>query len=138
MTCGLPRTSPETDHVFGFVPSTPSNQVDGLAQALTIGEDFLEGAPSVLILGDNVFTVMNSKESLRITVQNMGATIFGYHVSDPSDCDWLISTTKGEPIRKNLRNRVPIMPYLAFIFMMKASSLAVNSALDPENWKSPT
>ena len=57
---------------------------DGLAQAFIIAEDFLDGAPSVLILGDNIFFGHGLPEVLAAadTKQN-GATVFGYHVNDP-------------------------------------------------------
>ncbi len=57
---------------------------DGLAQALTIGEDFLDGAPSVLILGDNIFYGHSLPEKLAAADQRSeGATVFAYHVQDP-------------------------------------------------------
>lgn len=57
---------------------------DGLAQALTIAEDFLDGSPSVLILGDNIFYGDALHEKLMIANQRpQGATIFAYHVNDP-------------------------------------------------------
>lgn len=59
---------------------------DGLAQALIIAEDFLNGAPSVLILGDNLFFGDKLRKLLQQETKNeTGATIFGYHVSNPSD-----------------------------------------------------
>jgi glucose-1-phosphate thymidylyltransferase len=57
---------------------------DGLAQALIIGEDFLQGSPSTLILGDNVFYGHELEKTLTDANEHgAGATIFGYHVSDP-------------------------------------------------------
>lgn len=57
---------------------------DGLAQALTIAEDFLDGSPSVLILGDNIFYGDALHKKLMIANQRpQGATIFAYHVNDP-------------------------------------------------------
>lgn len=57
---------------------------DGLAQALIIGEPFLNGAPSVLILGDNIFYGHSLHEKLAAAnVREDGATIFAYHVQDP-------------------------------------------------------
>ena len=58
---------------------------DGLAQALIIAEEFLDGAPSTLILGDNIF-YSNELEQILAEADNRerGATIFGYHVSDPT------------------------------------------------------
>ncbi len=57
---------------------------DGLAQALIIAEDFLQGSPSCLILGDNIFHGGGLSEVLeRATQRHEGATIFGYWVKDP-------------------------------------------------------
>ena len=57
---------------------------DGLAQALIIGESFLNGSPSVLILGDNIFYghLLHKKLALANARKN-GATVFAYHVQDP-------------------------------------------------------
>lgn len=57
---------------------------DGLAQALLIADDFLAGAPSCLVLGDNIFhgqglNLLLSKADAQID----GATVFGYWVRDP-------------------------------------------------------
>ena len=57
---------------------------DGLAQALIIAEDFLDGAPSCLILGDNIFHGGGLRDVLnRATSDRDGATVFGYWVRDP-------------------------------------------------------
>jgi glucose-1-phosphate thymidylyltransferase len=57
---------------------------DGLAQALIIAEDFLDGAPSCLILGDNIFHGGGLSDVLtRATGNYAGATVFGYWVRDP-------------------------------------------------------
>lgn len=59
---------------------------DGLAQALIIAEDFLDGAPSALILGDNLFYGEGfTQATLQAAESTSGATVFGYHVSNPSD-----------------------------------------------------
>ncbi|HEY4073733.1 MAG TPA: glucose-1-phosphate thymidylyltransferase RfbA [Herbaspirillum sp.] len=57
---------------------------DGLAQAFIIGREFLDGGPSALILGDNIF-YGNEFESQLIAAcsQKVGATVFAYHVYDP-------------------------------------------------------
>jgi len=57
---------------------------DGLAQAFILAEDFLDGAPSAMVLGDNIFFGHGLPQVLAAAdAQNEGATVFGYHVSDP-------------------------------------------------------
>ena len=57
---------------------------DGLAQAYLLAEDFLDGAPSALVLGDNVFFGHGLPELLAAAdAQETGGTVFGYHVADP-------------------------------------------------------
>jgi glucose-1-phosphate thymidylyltransferase len=57
---------------------------DGLAQAYILGEDFLDGAPSAMVLGDNIFFGHGLQETLSIAnTREIGGTVFGYHVSDP-------------------------------------------------------
>lgn len=57
---------------------------DGLAQAFILAEDFLDGAASALILGDNIFFGHGLPEVLAAAdVKQNGATVFGYHVNDP-------------------------------------------------------
>jgi len=60
---------------------------DGLAQAFTLGEEFLQGDDVCLILGDNIFygqglTALLSKSVLRAKKESK-ATVFGYYVKDP-------------------------------------------------------
>jgi glucose-1-phosphate thymidylyltransferase len=57
---------------------------DGLAQAFIIGDKFLAGAPSALVLGDNIFYGHNFEPLLASADQRSGgATVFAYHVHDP-------------------------------------------------------
>lgn len=57
---------------------------DGLAQAFLIGEDFIGGDSVCLILGDNIFYGYGFSAMLREASRRpLGATVFGYHVSDP-------------------------------------------------------
>jgi glucose-1-phosphate thymidylyltransferase len=57
---------------------------EGLAQAYLLTRDFLNGAPSAMVLGDNIFFGHGLPEILhRANDQPTGGTVFGYHVSDP-------------------------------------------------------
>jgi glucose-1-phosphate thymidylyltransferase len=57
---------------------------DGLAQAYILAEDFLDGSPSAMVLGDNIFFGHGLTELLEdANAQTAGGTVFGYHVTDP-------------------------------------------------------
>ena len=57
---------------------------DGLAQAYILAEDFLNGAPSAMILGDNLFFGHGLPDHLEAAAkQAQGGTVFGYRVTDP-------------------------------------------------------
>jgi len=57
---------------------------DGLAQAYLLTSDFLDGAPSAMVLGDNIFFGHGLPQILaRADAQASGGTVFGYHVADP-------------------------------------------------------
>jgi glucose-1-phosphate thymidylyltransferase len=59
-------------------------QPDGLAQAFIIGKDFINGDPSALVLGDNLFYGHDLVKLLSSAhEQTSGATVFAYHVQDP-------------------------------------------------------
>lgn len=59
---------------------------DGLAQAFTLGKDFINGEPCAMILGDNIFYGNGFTKLLKEATkdaQNGKATVFGYYVNDP-------------------------------------------------------
>jgi glucose-1-phosphate thymidylyltransferase len=57
---------------------------DGLAQAFTIGADFIGNDNVSLVLGDNIFYGQHFSDNLKSAVsKDSGATVFGYHVTDP-------------------------------------------------------
>ena len=60
---------------------------DGLAQAFILGEEFLNGEPGAMVLGDNIFYGNGFRKLLRAAVENAEvnsrATVFGYYVNDP-------------------------------------------------------
>ena len=88
---------------------------DGLAQALIIGEEFLSGSPSALILGDNVFYGNELEQTLAdADAQETGSTIFGYHVSDPTsygvvefDKEGLAISLEEKPVQPRSNYAVP-------------------------------
>lgn len=78
---------------------------DGLAQAFLLGEEFIDGWPCTLVLGDNIFYGHDLiKSLLRASKQASGATVFGYHVKDPErygvvdfDKDWQAISIEEKP-----------------------------------------
>lgn len=60
---------------------------DGLAQAFILGEDFLDGDPGAMVLGDNIFYGNGFRKLLKAAAKNAEingrATVFGYYVHDP-------------------------------------------------------
>lgn len=57
---------------------------DGLAQAYILAEDFLDGAPSAMVLGDNIFFGQGLSDLLGAANARLeGGTVFGYRVADP-------------------------------------------------------
>jgi glucose-1-phosphate thymidylyltransferase len=80
---------------------------DGLAQAFIIGEDFIGKDAVTLILGDNIFYGHDLQKSLMtLNEQDLGATVFGYHVTDPErygvvdfDANWMAKSIEEKPLR---------------------------------------
>ena len=57
---------------------------DGLAQAYLIAQDFLDGSPTAMVLGDNIFFGHGLPRLLKTADEKAsGGTVFGYHVADP-------------------------------------------------------
>ncbi len=71
----------------------------GIAQALIIADGFLNGAPSCLILGDNIFYGHNLAQMLQTaSAETAGATVFAYHVSDPERYGVVVMDSSGRPV----------------------------------------
>lgn len=67
-----------------FITYAVQHAPDGLAQAFLIGEEFLDGKPAALILGDNIFYGQGFGMQIKNAVGKYdGATVFAYHVNDP-------------------------------------------------------
>jgi glucose-1-phosphate thymidylyltransferase len=72
---------------------------EGLAQALLIGERFLDGAHCCLILGDNIFFGHYLRVVLALAVKRaVGATVFGYRVADPERYGVVVLDAEGRPL----------------------------------------
>ena len=70
----------------------------GLAQAFTIGEEFLSGESCLMILGDNIFHGAGLGRDLTRELPSTGAHIFTYEVSNPSDYGILEVGQEGKPV----------------------------------------
>jgi glucose-1-phosphate thymidylyltransferase len=70
----------------------------GLAQAFTIGEQFLNGSKSLMILGDNIFHGVGLGRELKNELPSSGAHIFTYEVSNPRDYGVLTLSSEGRPL----------------------------------------
>jgi len=70
---------------------------DGLAQAYILAEEFLAGAPSIMVLGDNIFFGHGLTQLLvDASAQVTGATVFGYQVADPERYGVVAFDTAGQ------------------------------------------
>ena len=85
-----PHDLPQFERLLGDGSSLGCNfqyavqeEPNGLAQAFVIGEDFIDGDKSSLILGDNIFYGTGLPANLRQCADPDGGIIFAYHVSDP-------------------------------------------------------
>ena len=84
---------------------------NGLAEAFLIGESFLNGSPSCLVLGDNIFYGTGLQGLLRDSMQRShGSTIFAYHVANPErfgvvefDSDYKVLTIEEKPTQPKSR-----------------------------------
>ena len=85
---------------------------DGLAQAYTLCEAFLDGAPSAMVLGDNIFFGHGLPDNLaRAAERASGGTVFGYRVADPERYGVLAFGTDGQVRRIIEKPSEPPSPY---------------------------
>ena len=86
-----PHDAPAFQHLLGEgsqwgmqIEYAVQPEPKGIAQAFTIGADFVNGGPSCLVLGDNIFFGHGLSEILQQARRRLsGATVFAYHVADP-------------------------------------------------------
>ncbi|MFS8047441.1 glucose-1-phosphate thymidylyltransferase RfbA [Rhizobium sp. BR 314] len=85
---------------------------DGLAQAFLIGEAFLDGAPSALVLGDNIFYGHDFTRLLHdASSKQAGATVFAYHVQDPHRYGVVEFDRQGQAVSLEEKPSVPKSNY---------------------------
>ena len=85
---------------------------DGLAQAFVIGEDFIAGDTSALILGDNIFYGQSFAHSLQAAAQlQHGATVFAYPVTDPERYGVVEFDSSGKAVTIEEKPRQPKSRY---------------------------
>ena len=91
LVISTPQDTPRFQHLLGDGSQWGLNlsycvqpSPDGLAQAFILGHNFVGGAPSALVLGDNIFYGHDFASLLgRADTRTIGATVFAYHVHDP-------------------------------------------------------
>jgi glucose-1-phosphate thymidylyltransferase len=117
-----PRDLPSFEHLLGDgsqwglnISYAEQPKPEGLAQAFLIGEEFINGEPVCLVLGDNLFYGHNLGESLLAASRRKdGATVFGYHTNEPEqygvvefDEDWNVVSLEEKPKQPKSNYAVP-------------------------------
>jgi len=99
---------------------------DGLAQAFILAENFLDGAPSALVLGDNIFFGHGLPERLAAAdAKPTGGTVFGYQVSDPERYGVVDFDAAGDAISIIEKPEVPPSNYaVTGLYFLDASAPA--------------
>lgn len=106
MVISTPRDTPffmellGTGHQLGInIEFAEQAEPKGIAQAFIIAEEWLDGCPCALILGDNVFHGPMRKQLAKADFVNDGATVFAYHVSNPEDYGVVVFDDEMKPLR---------------------------------------
>lgn len=106
---------------------------DGLAQAFIIGEKFLNGSPSALVLGDNIFYGHDLQDLLGAAdAKASGATVFAYHVTDPERYGVVEFDKTGKAISLEEKPKQPKSSYaVTGLYFYDANVVPYAKALKP-------
>ena len=115
---------------FEYVEQPKPN---GLAEALILAEPFLDGHPSCLILGDNIYYGTELPKQLRLAAaRESGATIFAYHVQDPERYGVLGFDDSGAPSSIEEKPEHPKSHYaVTGIYFYDSTAIAYAKELQP-------
>ena len=119
LVISTPQDTPRFEQLLGDgsqwgiqISSAVQPSPDGLAQAFLIGETFLNGAPSALVLGDNIFYGHDFAGLLKhANQQTQGATVFAYAVQDPERYGVVEFDDKGRAISLEEKPTAPKSRY---------------------------
>ena len=105
----------------------------GLADAFIVGEKFLDGSPSCLILGDNIFFGQGLNSKLKeATKLDRGGKVFAYRVSDPERYGVVEFDTAGRAISLEEKPRVPRSDYaVTGIYFYDSSVVDIAKTIKP-------
>jgi len=106
---------------------------DGLAQAFLIGETFLGGAPSALVLGDNIFYGHDFHELLGSAMERReGASVFAYHVQDPERYGVVEFDAAGKAVSLEEKPKQPKSSYaVTGLYFYDAQVVELAKSLNP-------
>lgn len=108
---------------------------DGLAQAFTIGEDFIGHDPVCLVLGDNIFHGQHFSEQLkRASERESGGTVFGYLVKDPERFGVVEFDDSGKAISIEEKPEKPKSPYaVTGLYFYDNDVVEIAKGVNPSN-----
>jgi glucose-1-phosphate thymidylyltransferase len=112
---------------------------EGIAQAFLIAESFIGGDPVTLILGDNIFYGGDGFQQAFEEFET-GATIFGYHVTDPERYGVVEFDARGQAVSIAEKPAQPRSNYaIPGLYLYDNQVVSITRGLRPEaNWRSPT
>ena len=108
-------------------------QPEGIAQAFIVGEEFLDGRPATLVLGDNIFYGHGLPDQLReAAAQSSGATVFAYYVRDPERYGVVEFDDEGRALSIEEKPEIPRSHYaVTGLYFYDADVVEIAKSLQP-------